>query len=112
MKFVKIKEALVATAGGSSDSFEVPSSQALFISHTVGLTGRSDPVCAIQGSINNSNFNSLPTAEILSGGGNITSTAGIARRGTAFPYMRIANIGGRNLSFDVYAILELEEEDE
>tara|TARA_Y100001937_G_scaffold13039_1_gene16958 strand:- start:11178 stop:11516 length:339 start_codon:yes stop_codon:yes gene_type:complete len=112
MKFVKIKEGFASPAGLVTTSFEVPSSQALFISHSVGLTGRSNPSCVIQGSINNSDFVSLPSSEILSGGGNITSDAGIENRTIAFPHMRILNGGGKELKFDIYAILDLEEEDE
>ena len=110
MKFVKIKEGLSAPAGGNSDVVEVPSSEVLFLSHTVGSGKSGTPASAIQGSINNSDFGNLPSGDILNGVGNATIAAGVTLRARAYPYMRVINVGAKSLEFDVYAILDLEDE--
>ena len=110
MKFVKIKEGLSAPSGGNSDAVEVPSSEVLFLSHTVGPGKTGSPACVIQGSINNSDFGSLPSGDILNGVANAVTAAATTLRARAYPHMKVTNVGAKSLKFDVYAILDLEDE--
>ena len=110
MKFVKIKEGLSVNPGGNSAVMEIPSSEVLFISHTVGSGKSGAPNCAAQGSINNSDFGFLASADILDGGSIFVTAAGVSVRARAFPFMRVTNAGQKSLKFDVYAILDLEDE--
>tara|TARA_R100000781_G_scaffold25341_1_gene18715 strand:- start:35 stop:364 length:330 start_codon:yes stop_codon:yes gene_type:complete len=89
---------------GTSASFETDSSQILVVVHSIS----GSVVAAIQGSIDNTNFDSLTNDSILNGSNAVTSN-GDSLVARAYPHMKFVNVGTGTAKADIYQMIGLED---